>query len=122
MLDDSMTFAEKDMCETMGLTLPSDVLKNKVEAGTSIDLGTCLNAIQMGLATTPKNITRIDSNCEEIAMSAIPNLVQAESDEEFEAAKADLLAQLKDAGAEESVEWWSNAWAEAKTTIEGLNK
>lgn len=42
--------------------------------------------------------------------------------EEFEAAKADLIAQLKDAGAEESVEWWSNAWAEAKTTIEGMTK
>ena len=122
MLDDSMTYAEKDMCSTLGIDIPSDTLKKRVEAGTSIDLGTGINAIQMGLPTTPKNIVRIDSNCEEITMSAIPSLVQAASDEEFEAAKADLIAQLKDAGAEESVEWWSNAWTEAKTTIEGLTK
>ena len=122
MLDDSMTYAEKDMCSTLGIDIPSDTLKKRVEAGTSIDLGTGINAIQMGLPTTPKNIVRIDSNCEEITMSAIPSLVQAASDEEFEAAKADLIAQLKDAGAEESVEWWCNAWAEAKTTIEGMTK
>ena len=122
MLDDSMTYAEKDMCSTLGIDIPSDTLKKRVEAGTSIDLGTGINAIQMGLPTTPKNIVRIDSHCEEITMSAIPSLVQAASDEEFEAAKADLIAQLKDAGAEESVEWWSNAWAEAKTTIEGMTK
>ena len=122
MLDDSMTYAEKDMCSTLGIDIPSDTLKKRVEAGTSIDLGTGINAIQMGLPTTPKNIVRIDSNCEEITMSAIPSLVQAASDEEFEAAKADLIAQLKDAGAEESVEWWTNAWTEAKTTIEGMTK
>ena len=122
MLDDSMTYAEKDMCSTLGIDIPSDTLKKRVEAGTSIDLGTGINAIQMGLPTTPKNIVRIDSNCEEITMSAIPSLVQAASDEEFEAAKADLIAQLKDAGAEESVEWWTNAWTEAKTTIEVMTK
>ena len=122
MLDDSMTYAEKDRCSTLGIDIPCGTLKKRVEAGTSIDLGTGINAIQMGLPTTPKNIVRIDSNCEEITMSAIPSLVQAASDEEFEAAKADLIAQLKDAGAEESVEWWSNAWAEAKTTIEGMTK
>ena len=122
MLDDSMTYAEKDMCSTLGIDIPSDTLKKRVEAGTSIDLGTGINAIQMGLPTTPKNIVRIDSNCEEITMSAIPSLVQAASDEEFEVAKADLIAQLKDAGAEESVEWWTNAWTEAKTTIEGMTK
>ena len=122
MLADSMTYAEKDMCSTLGIDIPSDTLKKRVEAGTSIDLGTGVNAIQMGLPTTPKNIVRIDSNCEEIAMSAIPSLVQAASDDEFEAAKADLIAQLKDAGAEESVEWWSNAWTEAKATIEEMTK
>ena len=108
------------MCETLGLDVPSDMLKKKVEAGTSMDLGNCLNAIQMAMETTPKNIVRIDSNCEEITLNAIPNLVQAETDEEFAAAKAALMEELKGAGAEESVEWWTNAWKEAKTAIEEL--
>lgn len=58
------------MCSTLGIDIPSDTLKKRVEAGTSIDLGTGINAIQKGLPTTPKNIVRIDSNCEEITMSA----------------------------------------------------
>ena len=116
----SMTYAEKDMCETLGLDVPSDMLKKKVEAGTSMDLGNCLNAIQMALETTPKNIVRIDSNCEEITMNAIPNLVQAETDEEFVAAKAALMEELKGAGVEESVEWWTNAWKAAKAEVEKL--
>lgn len=116
----SMTYAEKDLCETLDLTMPSDMLKKHVEAGTSIDLGNGLNAIQMGLATTPSDIVRIDSNVEELTISAIPSLVQAATDEEFEAAKADLIQQLKDAGAEDSVAWWTNAWAEAKTAVEGM--
>lgn len=119
-LPKSMTAAEKDMCETLDLTVPSDTLKKRVEAGKSIDLGNCMNVIQLALETTPKNIIRIDSNCEEITLSAIPNLVMAESDEEFEEAKAALLEELKNAGAEESVEWWTNAWANAKAEIEKL--
>lgn len=119
-LAESMTYAEKDMCQTLDLSVPSDLLKKKVEAGISMDLGTCLNAIQMGMETTPKNIVRIDSNCEEIVMNALPNLVQAETEEEFESAKAALMEELKNAGAEESVEWWTNAWKEAKEAIEGL--
>lgn len=120
LLPDNMTFAEADMCTTLDLTIPSDVLKKRVEAGTSIDLGTCVNAIQMALKTTPKEIVRIDSNCEEITLNAVPNLVHAEDDEAFAAAKADLIAELKAAGAEESIAWWSEQWKDAKSTIEGI--
>ena len=121
-LPKSMTFAEKDMCQTLELNLPSDTLKKKVEAGTSIDLGNCLNAIQMGMETTPKDIVRIDSNCEEITMNAIPNLVQAKTDEEFESAKADLMKELEGAGVKDSVKWWSDGWESAKKGIEELRK
>lgn len=119
-LSQGLTAAEKDMCETMGLTIPSDVLKNRIEEGKSIDFRNCNMAIQMALEITPKNIVRIDSNCEEITMNAIPSLVQAETDEEFEAAKADLLEQLKGASVEESIEWWMQAWKDAKTGIEAM--
>ena len=45
--------------------------------------------------------------------------------EELRSEKALLFQKLEyaeDAGAEESVEWWTNAWTEAKTTIEGMTK
>ena len=48
MLDDSMTYAEKDMCSTLGIDIPSDTLKKRVEAGTSIDLGTLVSGCITG--------------------------------------------------------------------------
>ncbi len=117
-----LSYAEKDMCETLGLTVPSDLLKNGIEAGTNIDMRGVNATIRMCLETTPKDILRIDSNCEEIAINAIPSLVQANSDEEFAAAKAKLLEDLKNANAETSVEWWQNAWETSKSAVEQLGK
>ena len=76
----------------------------------------------MGMETTPKNVVRIDSNCEEITMNAIPNLVQAENDEDFESAKSDLMKQLEGAGVKDSVKWWTDGWKDAKKGIEDLSK
>lgn len=119
-LSRGLTAAEKDMCETMGLEKPSDVLKNHVDAGTATDFRNCNLTIQMAMEVTPKDIVRIDSNCAEITMNAVPNLIQAETEEDFEAAKADLMEQLKGAGAEDSVKWWMEAWENAKTGIEEM--
>ena len=108
---------QKDMCETLELSLPSDLLKNKIEAGESIDLSNCKSYIRIGIEVTPKDIVRIDSNCEELAMNALPDLIQAEDEAAFAAAKTELMNKLKDAGAEDSVAWWQNAW---ETTLKGL--
>ena len=117
MLTENLTAAQKDMCETLELSLPSDLLKNKIEAGESIDLSNCKSYIRIGIEVTPKDIVRIDSNCEELAMNALPDLIQAEDEAAFAAAKTELMNKLKDAGAEDSVAWWQNAW---ETTLKGL--
>ena len=122
MLSRGLTAAEKDMCETLDLTVPSDVLKNHVEAGTSTDFRNCNMAIQMALEVTPKDIVRIDTNCAEIAVNAVPSLIQAETEEDFQAAKDALMEQLKGAGIEDSIKWWMAAWDNAKTGIEELQK
>ena len=116
-LTDSLTAAQKDMCETLGLSLPSDLLKNKIESGEGIDLSNCKSYIRSGIEITPKDIVRIDSNCEELTMNALPDLIQAEDDAAFAAAKEKLINQLKDAGAQDSVDWWQSAW---ETTLKGL--
>ena len=101
----------------MGLSLPSDLLKNKIESGEGIDLSNCKSYIRIGIEITPKDIVRIDSNCEELTMNALPDLIQAEDDAAFAAAKEKLINQLKDAGAQDSVDWWQSAW---ETTLKGL--
>lgn len=118
----SLTEAQKELCEQFDIALPSDLLKNRIEEGTCMDLSNADSSIRMCLETIPKNIVRIDSNCVEITKTALPNLIQAESDEAFAAAKENLLQQLEDASVEESVEWWMNAWEESKTAIEELTK
>lgn len=116
----SLTEAEKELCEEFNITLPSDLLKNRIEEGSSIDLSESNPTIRMCLETIPKNIVRIDSNCVEITETALPSLIQAESDEAFAAAKETLLQQLADANVEESIEWWTNAWEDSKSAIEEL--
>ena len=64
-----------------------DDLKKRIEDGTSMDLSDANPTIRMCLEITPKNITRIDSNCIELTENALPGLVQAESDEAFQSAK-----------------------------------
>lgn len=121
-LAQSLTVAQKELCEYYDITLPSDLLKNRIEAGTSIDQRKSEGALRSCLETTPKDIVRIDSNCVEITINALPSLIQAETDEEFAAAKAALLQQLKDAGVEDSVEWWMAAWETSEKTLEELLK
>jgi len=50
-------------------------------------------------------------------VNALPDLIQAEDEAAFAAAKTELMNKLKDAGAEDSVAWWQNAW---ETTLKGL--
>lgn len=119
-MTDSLTTAEKELCEQFGINLPSDLLKQRIEAGTSIDLSGSESAIRMCLETIPKNIVRIDSNCTEIITNALPSLVQAKSDKEFASAKESLMQQLEDANVETSVKWWQEAWETSRTAIEKL--
>lgn len=117
-----LTYAEKDMCETLNLTLPSDLLKKGIEKGANMDLRESNSEIRMCMETTPRNILRIDSDCQEITINAVPSLVQAKTDEEFEAAKVKLMSSLKGANAEASVKWWQEAWEISKSAIEKLEE
>lgn len=116
----NLTTAEQDLCKQFKIDLPSDLLKNRIEDGTSMDLSEANPTIRMCLEITPKNITRIDSNCIQITENALPGLVQAKSDEDFKSAKEALLQQLADAGVDESIEWWQNAWETSKSSIDKL--
>ena len=117
---ESLTSAEKELCDQFNIILPSDLLKNRIEEGKSIDLSESDPTIRMCLETITKNIVRIDSNCIEIIKNALPSLVQADLDEAFASAKEALLQQLDDASVSESIEWWQKAWETSKSSIETL--
>lgn len=83
-------------------------------SGYNMDIVACMPA-------TPQEITRIDSACEELVMNTIPQLVTAASQEDFDKAKEELLKNMKDLGAEESVQWWTTEWDKAKSFCESIS-
>lgn len=73
------------------------------------------------MPATPQDITRIDNACEELVMNTIPQLVTAATQEEFDSAKTEMLKEMKELGAEKSVEWWSTEWEKAKAFCESIS-
>lgn len=120
-LAETLTAAQKDMCKTMNITLPTDLLKKGIEAGKNIDMRTTKSAIRMVIQAAPKDINRIDSNVEEITIKALPNLVMAKTDDEFNAAKQALMEELKSANVEKSVNWWKDAWNTAASALDNMH-
>ena len=119
-LADTLTAAEKDMCKTLKITLPSDLLKNGIAEGKNIDMRDTKSAIRMVIQAATKDINRIDGNVEEITIKALPSLVQAKTDAEFDAAKAKLMADLKAANVEKSVSWWKENWNTAVSNLDSM--
>ena len=112
---------KRNYSDQFNIILPSDLLKNRIEEGKSIDLSESDPTIRMCLETITKNIVRIDSNCIEIIKNvSYQDLVQADLDEAFASAKEALLQQLDDASVSESIEWWQKAWETSKSSIETL--
>ena len=119
-LADTLTAAEKDMCKTLNISLPSDLLKNGIAEGKNIDMRDTKSAIRMVIQAAPKDINRIDGNVEEITIKALPNLVMAKSDADFDAAKAKLMEDLKAANVEKSVNWWKENWNTAVSNLDSM--
>lgn len=119
-LAETLTSAQKDMCKTLNITLPSDLIKNGIASGKNIDMRDTKAAIRMVIKAAPKDINRIDGNMEEITIKALPNLVMAKTDAEFDAAKAKLMEELKAANAEKSINWWKENWNTAVSALDGM--
>lgn len=69
-------------------------------------------AICAALNDIPMDIQRIIETCNDIMYTAMPTLIMAESDEEFAAAREEVLAELEAAKEPQAWEWYSAAWEE----------
>lgn len=118
----TLTSTEKDFCTTMGVQYPSQVLDKRIDAGTSMDMRMFNTLATMCIPAAPKDITRIDNNCVELVINALPSIVQAEDEAAFNQAREKLIADLKSADVETAVEWWTTNWNEAKTAVEEISK
>lgn len=98
----------KDVAETYGQPTHADAMMQVVKDGKSISVvGDYGQMIATGINAVPMDIKRIMDECAKICEMAIPELVMAETDEEFAEIQTRLLGELE--AADEATAW---AWAE----------
>lgn len=97
-----------DVAATYGQATHADAFMQLVKDGKTISVvGDYGQMIATGINNVPMDIQRIMDECAKICEMAIPELVMAESDEEYEEIQTRILSELEAAG--EPTAW---AWAE----------
>lgn len=109
---------QKDYAEFYGVDYPSQACMALVESGDIIDLSEFKDCAPF-LDPMTNDLERIASNCNNILLQAVPALVQAESEEEFNQVRDKALADMKAAGEETVWEWMQQNYEQAMATFEG---
>jgi len=113
---------QKDFCSFYKVEIPSDLVKNMIKAGTVKDQSSILSNMTACMEPVSDDIKTIDARVLETVLKAIPTIVMAEDYDAFLAARTQLQADLRAAGADESWAAWQAVWGPAKEFVEGLLK
>lgn len=97
---------------------PYQAFENKIKEGKMKDYSDYPLEYQMTLEIVPDDINLIDTKLSDLATKALPKLVLAKDDAEFEEVKAALINDLDKSGYAKSLEWWMPAISKALATIE----
>lgn len=104
----SLNPAQIDFASFYGVELPRDAALKLIDEGKAADKRTVMFDLTGLLPSPPQNISRIDNNCREIMMRALPKLVLAADRATYEAERDAVLAEFAEAGVNESIEWWES--------------
>ena len=108
----------KDMAATYGVSRPSEALMNLVYEGKTIDnLNDYAQLVALGITDIPLDIQRIMNNLNDILYNAVPSLVMAETQEEYDAIQAQVLAELANAYEAVAWEWYSTRFDASKEMV-----
>jgi len=100
---------EKDYADYYKVDYPAQACMKLVEEGKTIDLSEFMEILYAFIDIPSTDTKRIFSQCNDICFAAVPQLVQAKSDEEFKQIQDQVLTDLKNAGE-------GDAWAWAQDT------
>ncbi len=110
---------QKDFAEYHNVSCPSEYYMQQVEAGLVNDLSNDYGQmVALGIGEIPMDIKRIMDECSSIAQHAMPELIMAQTDEEFAEIQARLLEEWAEAGEAEAWEWCENAFNQAKAIVQ----
>jgi hypothetical protein len=112
---------EQEIVRHYGTLTMEDIIYNEIEKGGMKDMSRYNSLIPKLLPIMPNNMTRIQTNVQQLAAAEwAAKVVYARNDAEFAALKAQAVAAFKEAGLEELNKWCQVAWAEAREKASGL--
>jgi hypothetical protein len=114
---DSFTPAERDFMSHYGVSYPAEAALNLIKQGKAWDRSGQLQDLLTLLPTPPQNVQRIDTACLDIMIKAIPRLVLAVSDTDFENLRTQLQKDLQAANIQTSIDWWMGAEKDVKAFL-----
>lgn len=97
---------DEDFNEYYGCEYPYQAFEKKIEEGTIKDFSDYNYEWRMVIDIVPEEIKVIDAKIDDIVNKAVPKLVLAKDDVEFESVKAQMIEDINNAGYETSLEWW----------------
>ncbi|MDO5434841.1 MAG: hypothetical protein Q4G19_00565 [Clostridia bacterium] len=110
---------QKDYSEHYGVSCPSEYLVQTVKEGKTNDLSNDYGQmIALAFPTTPTDIKMIMDECAKIAQEAMPELIMAKTDEEFEAVQQRLFEEWEEAGESEAWAWAEKTFNDAKAGMQ----
>ncbi len=114
---------QKDFSEHYGVEVPAEAARNLIAEGKAYDFsaGTLAKDILSLIPATPADISRIDTRCTDIMIKAIPNLVLAADQAEYDRIKEETLAELEAADIQTSIEWWTTQSEEIREFLKSVN-
>ena len=106
-----------DMCEVYGTEYYYQIFEKMGVKDFRNDFGENITAC---VSEVPADILRIIEACNDVMYTAMPELVMAETDEEFAAIRDDVLAQLKDLDEEKAWNWYKENWEAPKNYFNSI--
>lgn len=116
-----LTKLQQDFCEYYDVIYPSQVATKLVEEGKTIDLRKDMGQlIATAMEPLPSDILRILEKCNNVIYTAIPNLVMAETEEEFLKVQSQVLKDLENVDEATAWKWCLNEYNRAKAIVEPI--
>lgn len=111
----------KSMADFYGVDYPSATMKPYLESGEVINLDENMGELVASvMAVIPTDVARIMEKCNDILYRAIPKLVMAASEAEFETVQAQVMKDLADAGEADAWAWCETEYNTAKAQVEPI--
>lgn len=106
---------QKDVAEFYGVDYPAQAHMKLVKEGKTVSMANCYSELnQSATEVMPTDISRILTQCNDILFEAVPSLVQAKTQEEFNAIRDAVLADLEATGEKTAWEWCLKANTDAQ--------